>query len=274
MTLLTATLLGIIQGLTEFLPVSSSAHLILARDLLGWDAAQFGLAFDVACHVGTLAAVVFYFRRDLWQMTIALPQIASPRAAEPARRLRLILAGTAPVVVAGLLWADVIEQSLRTPLVATCNLAIVAFLFFAAERVGSRQRGADTVRPGEAVLIGVAQAAALVPGVSRSGATMVTAIFLGLKRDEAARFAFLLGVPAILAAAANEGLDLARRGLGAGELELFGVGMVVSAVVGYLAVTYFIRYLARHSLRPFAWYRLALASGVLAWWLVTSPSGR
>lgn len=274
MTLLTAALLGIIQGLTEFLPVSSSAHLILARDLLGWDAAQLGLAFDVACHAGTLAAVIFYFRRDLWQMTVALPQIASPRAGEPARRLRLILAGTAPVVVTGLLWADVIERSLRTPIVAACNLAIVALLFFAAERAGSRQREARSVRPGEAVLIGVAQAAALVPGVSRSGATIVTAMFLGLKRDEAARFAFLLGVPAIVAAAAKEGLDLARRGLGAGELELFGVGMAVSAVVGYLAVTYFIRYLATHSLRPFAWYRLALASGVLAWWLVASPSGR
>jgi undecaprenyl-diphosphatase len=273
-TLLAATLLGIIQGLTEFLPVSSSAHLILARELLGWDAAQLGLAFDVACHTGTLGAVLVYFRRDLWQMAAALPAVASARPSEPARRLRLIIAGTVPVVVAGLLWSDAIERSLRTPLVAACNLALVALIFFVAERAGSRQRNESSLTLGEAAVLGIAQASALVPGVSRSGATIVTAMFMGLGRDDAARFAFLLGVPAILAAAGKEGLDLVRRGMGRGEVELFVVGAVVSGVIGYFTVKYFIRYLASHSLRPFAWYRLALASIVLIWWIAASPSGR
>ncbi|MBE3099338.1 MAG: hypothetical protein IMZ44_19660, partial [Planctomycetes bacterium] len=181
--------------------------------------------------------------------------------------------GTVPVVVIGLLWSGAIERTLRTPLVAAFNLAAVALAFFAVERVGSQRRDGRSVTMGEAAVLGVAQATALVPGVSRSGATIVTAMFIGLRRDEAARFTFLLGIPAILAAAGKEGLDLVRRGLGPGELQLFAVGAVASAAVGYLTVKYFIRYLAGHSLRPFAWYRLALAAGVLVWWIVGSPPG-
>jgi undecaprenyl-diphosphatase len=272
-TLLAATLLGIIQGLTEFLPVSSSAHLILAREFFGWDAEQLGLAFDVACHVGTLAAVLVYFRRDLARMAAALPQIASARASEPAQRLRLLIVGTAPVVAVGILLSGVIERTLRTPLVAAFNLAAVALVFFAVERVGSQRRDERSVTIGEAAVLGVAQATALVPGVSRSGATIATAMLMGLRRDEAARFTFLLGIPAILAAAGKEGLELVRLGLAPGELRLFAVGAVASATVGYLTVKYFIRYLAGHSLRPFAWYRLALAASVLIWWIAASPLG-
>ena len=273
MTLLAATLLGIIQGLTEFLPVSSSAHLILARVFFGFDAGRLGLAFDVACHVGTLAAVLVYFRRDLMHMAVALPQVVRAGASEPARRVRLLAIGTLPVVVVGLLWAGVIERTLRTPLVAAVNLAAVALLFFVVERVGSQRRDEGSVTAGEAVVLGVAQATALVPGISRSGATIVTAMLMGIRRADAARFTFLLGIPAILAAAGKEGLDLARQGLAPGELQLFAVGAAVSAVVGYFTIKYFIRYLGDHSLRPFAWYRLALAAAVLAWWLAGLPLG-
>jgi len=270
-TLVSAALLGVLQGLTEFLPVSSSAHLILARAFFGWNAEAFGLAFDVACHVGTLAAVVAYFWRDLAAMAAALPQVAAANASGPARRIRLVVAGTLPVAVVGWLFSGVIERALRTPLVATLNLAVVALVFFVVERVGSQQRTERTLTARQAVVIGGAQAAALVPGISRSGATIVMAMLLGLRRDEAARFAFLLGIPAILVAAGKEGIELARQGVAPGEWQLFAAGATFSAVVGYLTVGALIRYLGGHSLRPFAWYRLALAGSAVAWWMSGSP---
>jgi undecaprenyl-diphosphatase len=265
-----AVVLGVVQGLTEFLPVSSSAHLILARAVLGWDVAELGLAFDVACHVGTLGAVVAYFREDLVALTGAVPGLVR-RPIWPAdaagRRLRLIAAGTVPVVIVGVLFAGAIEDSLRTPWVTVVTLVAVAVLFLLVERTGRATRGEEAVTPAVALAIGVAQAAALVPGVSRSGATMTTGMYLGLRRDAAARFSFLLGVPAILAAAAHEGLHLVEAGMGAGQAWLFFVGMGVSGIVGYLTIKYFLKYLVGHTLAPFAWYRIALAAVTAAWLL-------
>ncbi len=266
--MLLAALLGVVQGLTEFLPVSSSAHLILARAFFGWDAGEMGLAFDVACHVGTLLAVVVYFRRDLAAMVAAVPDMAARRPTPPARLAWLIVIGTVPAVLVGVLFGDFIEERLRTPYVAAVTLAVVAFSFFAVEALGRRARLHGTLTPGEAFGIGVAQASALVPGVSRSGATIVVGMALGLKREEAARFAFLLGIPAILAAAGREGVMLLERGLSSGEGQLFAVGMASSAVVGYFTVKYFLRYLTGHSLAVFAWYRLLLAGAVVAWLFV------
>ena len=271
MTLPAAILLGILQGLTEFLPVSSSAHLILARAYFGWDAGRSGLAFDVACHVGTLAAVVAYFWRDLIAMAAALPRAFARRPGGPAQRLQLIVVGTIPVVAAAVVASGLVERTLRTPLVAALMLAAVALAFFVVERTGSQQRDEASLSVGDAAVLGCAQAAALVPGVSRSGATIAAAMAMGLRRDEAARFAFLLGVPAILAAAAKEGIELARVGFGPGDGPLFAAGAVASAAVGYLTVRFLIRYLARHSLGPFAWYRLALAASVIVWWLWGAP---
>jgi undecaprenyl-diphosphatase len=235
-----AVILGVVQGLTEFLPVSSSAHLILARALLGWDADALGLAFDVACHVGTLGAVVAYFWTDL-----------------------VGLAGAVP----GLLVAGAIEDTLRTPWVAVVTLVAVAVLFLLVERTGRATRGEGAMTPSAAFAIGVAQAAALVPGVSRSGATITTGMFLGLRREAAARFSFLLGVPAIVAAAAHEGLPLIRSGMGAEQARLFLIGMGVSAVVGYATIKYLLKYLVSHSLASFAWYRIALAAVAAVWLL-------
>jgi undecaprenyl-diphosphatase len=148
--------------------------------------------------------------------------------------------------------------------VAASTLALGAIGFFIVERVGARARGESSIGAGDALAIGCAQAAALVPGVSRSGATITVGMFLGLTRDGAARFSFLLGVPAILAAAGHAGLDLVKTGLGPGEAQVFLVGMVVSAVVGYAAIGSLLRYLTRHSLAAFAWYRLVVAGVVVA----------
>jgi undecaprenyl-diphosphatase len=273
-SLFQAVVLGVVQGLTEFLPVSSSAHLILARALLGWDAAELGLAFDVACHVGTLAAVVAYFRADLAGLARALPALfrAPLWPADAAgRRLRLIAVGTLPVLVVGLLLAGAIENALRTPWVTVVTLTGVAVLFLLVERSGRAVKGEDAVTPGVALAIGAAQAAALVPGISRSGATITTGMYLGLRREAAARFSFLLGVPAILAAAAHEGLHLVQAGMGAEQARMFLVGMGVSGVVGYVTIKYFLRYVVGHTLAPFAWYRLALAA-ITAVWLLSGRS--
>jgi undecaprenyl-diphosphatase len=271
MTLLYAALLGVIQGLTEFLPVSSSAHLILARAFFGWDSDQFGLAFDVACHVGTLIAVLVYFRTEILAMIRAVPRAGSLTGPSPdpaAWMAFLIVVGTIPAVIVGLLFGTVIETELRRPEVAAVALAVVAFGLFAVERYGAKRRLQSSLGLVDAVVIGCAQATALVPGVSRSGSTIIAAMGLGLRRDESARFVFLLGVPAILAAAAKEGLPFLRHGLPPGEASLFLTGMAASAVVGYLAVTFFIRYVSDHSLAAFAWYRLALAATVVVWWVV------
>jgi undecaprenyl-diphosphatase len=260
-----AVVLGAVQGLTEFLPVSSSAHLILARLLLGWDAERLGLAFDVACHAGTLLAVLAYFRHDLWDMVRACPDLLRRGATGPALTARLILIGTLPVVIVGLLWADAIEAGLRTPAVTVVTLTLGALGFVLAERVGTRTRGEADLSVRDAVVMGGAQALALVPGVSRSGATITAAMLFGLRREAAARFSFLLGVPAIAAAAAHAALQVAGTGLSRHEAGVFATGLVVSAAVGYGAIHFLLRYLARHSLAVFAWYRLVLAAVVAAW---------
>jgi undecaprenyl-diphosphatase len=263
--LLDAALLGIVQGLTEFLPVSSSGHLILARAFFGWDAGRFGLAFDVACHVGTLLAVIAYFHRDIRSMIASAPGAVTLGEGGPERLVRLIAVGTIPVVVVALAAGDAIER-LRDPAVIAVTLAVGGIGLIAAERFGSHRRSEDTIGYWEALAIGVAQASALIPGVSRSGATLTVALFLGLKRAGAARFVFLLSLPAVLAAAAKETLDVWEMGAGL-PAAMFVVGLVVSAVVGYLTIKYFLRYLANHSLTAFAVYRLALSAVTTIWLL-------
>ncbi len=265
MILVSAALLGTIQGLTEFLPISSSAHLILARAFFGWDSERLGVRFDVACHVGTLLAVVLYYRAELGALLMAVPRLFQRAPEWPVRLLWLLAVGTVPAAIAGLLFGDVLETSLRTPPVAASMLAAGAVLLLVAERVGRGARSDESLSLREGVGLGVAQAAALVPGVSRSGTTIATGMLLGLRREAAARFSFLLGAPAILAAAAKEGLSLGRDALGPDTTMLFAVGLVSSAIVGYFTVKYFIRYLAGHSLDVFAYYRLALAAATFVW---------
>jgi undecaprenyl-diphosphatase len=263
--LVAAALLGVIQGLTEFLPVSSSGHLILARAFFGWDPGRFGLAFDVACHVGTLLAVIAYFRRDVVRLTMAAPGALAGRDGDWERMGRLIIVGTVPVVIVGVLFADAIETTLRSPAVVAVSLTVGAIGLVLAEWAGAKRRGDESVGYGEAFLIGIAQASALIPGISRSGATLTVAMLFGLRRESAARFVFLLSLPAIVAAAAKESLELAEIGVDGLPVTLLLVGLVVSGLVGYVTVKFFIRYLAGHTLHGFAVYRLILAAFTIAW---------
>lgn len=266
MKLLVAVLLGIVQGLTEFLPVSSSAHLILARAFFGWDGDLFGLAFDVALHAGTLVAILAYFWSDVTAMIAAAPGALTARSG-PGRLARLIVIGTIPVVIVGVLLGDWLEENLRTPAVIAITLAIGGIALLLAERVGARRRDEASLSTPDAVILGTAQSTALVPGMSRSGSTIAMGMFLGMTRESAARFSFLLGIPAIAAAAAKEGVHVLRTGVSGEEMVLFAVGMATSAIVGYVTIKYFLRYLAGHRLDVFAYYRLALAAVTVIWLL-------
>ena len=262
MTGFEAALLGVVQGLTEFLPISSSAHLILGRAIFGWDAGEFGLAFDVACHVGTLVAVLAFFRQDIMAMIAAVPAAVRGGTGDSARLVRSVVIGTVPIVFVGLFLADLITSTFRTAGVAAIALAVGAVLMMAAERVGQPSRAETTLTGLEAFGLGLAQAAALIPGVSRSGAVLTLGLLFGIRRERAARFSFLLGIPAIVAAAGRQTLDLVGEGLPVGALGLLSIGIVSSAAVGYLTVKYFIQYLVAHSLDMFAVYRLVLAASI------------
>jgi undecaprenyl-diphosphatase len=265
--LLSAAVLGIVQGLTEFLPVSSSGHLILARAFFGWDPGRFGIAFDAACHVGTLLAIVVFFRADVARLIVAAPGALTGRDGEDERLGRLIIVGTIPIVIVGGLFGEVIEARVRTPLIVAINLVIGAIGLLWVERIGRQDRDARSLGYGEALAIGVAQAAALAPGLSRSGSTLTVSMFLGLRRDTAARFVFLMSLPAVFAVAVKEMIDLSEIGFAGVPVTLMAVGLVVSGLVGYVTVKYFLRYLASHSLAVFAYYRFALAAVTVVWLL-------
>jgi undecaprenyl-diphosphatase len=261
-----AALLGIVQGVTEFLPVSSSAHLILARAFFGFDGDKFGLSFDVACHVGTLIAALIYFRAEVVRMIAALPRLFDPRDLD-ARLIWLLVVGTLPAIVVGLLFNTAIEERLRTVQVVAITMAMGAIGFFIADAAGENRRDQASLTMAEAWWLGCAQAVALIPGVSRSGITITVALLMGLRRADAARFIFLLAIPAILAAAVHEAPKVLKAGVGGETGVLFLIGIVTSAAVGYFAIASFVRYLAHRSLAVFAWYRLALAAMVVVWLL-------
>lgn len=260
--LIQAIILGIVQGLTEFLPVSSSGHLLLGQHFLGLSQQRFGLPFDVALHLGTLLAVVVFFRRDLARMILAfLRSLASRSIAEPDARLSyLILASTVPAALIGYFLESFFEEAVRSPWVVVFNFVAVGVLFIVAEVVGRHSQTASKMRFGQAVGIGIAQAAALVPGVSRSGATITLGLFFGLRREEAARFSFLMSVPIIAGAGSLQLLEVIERGMDASAALNFVAGFVSSAIVGYLAIKFFISFVADHSLRAFAYYRFAIAA--------------
>ena len=269
---LEAVLLGVVQGLTEFLPVSSSGHLLLGQYFLGLDQDRFGLPFDVALHLGTLVAVVSFFWRDLLRMARAFARSLSPgerNLADPDQRLAyVILASTVPAALIGFFLEGFFETAVRSPWVVVFNLVLIGVLFIVGEAVGAKTRRADKLRFVEAVGIGLAQAAALVPGVSRSGATITLGLFLGLVREEAARFSFLMSVPIIAGAGSLQLAEVAAQGMDRSQALMFAAGFVSSAMVGYLTIRFFLRFVVHHSLRAFAYYRFALAAVVATLLLV------
>lgn len=283
--LLQAILLGVVQGLTEFLPVSSSAHLALVPWLLGFQAAYlYTLTFDVALHVGTLAAVLLYFWRDwvamadgavAWVGTrIRAPrqivrrsaeiQAEPPHATDWHTRLAVyLLVGSLPAALAGLLLDRYAEAAFRHPVVIAAALAGFGVLLALADWRVRCGRPLDRVRWQDSMLIGLAQALAIVPGVSRSGVTITAGLLLGLRRESAARFSFLLMAPVVAGAAAVKGAQLLEHGLPADQIGPFAAGTLAAAAVGVLAIAFLVHYLRIRRLWPFAVYRLVLAAVVV-----------
>ena len=284
MNILHAFLLGVLQGATEFLPVSSSGHLVLVPWLLGWPAP--GLVFDAVVHWGTAVAVVAYFWRDwvslvraalgsVWGLLLRIlrtsPSAEKPQAGgaiselEPtaqsapdcppdARLAWLILLGTLPAAFAGWLLEDFFEGMFARPAAAAAFLLVTAALLTASERLGRRERDLATLACPDALLVGLAQALAIFPGISRSGATIAAGLARGLRREPAARFSFLLATPVILGAGLLKVVDLAQMGGLAVQAPTLVVGFLAAAVVGFGCIYFLLRYLQRRRLYPFAVY--------------------
>ena len=266
MPLYQAIWLAIIQGLTEFLPISSNAHLTVVPTLMGWK--DPGLGFDVALHAGTLAAIVIYFFRD-WVQVIANGLGFSYRGRRPDENSRSLLwflvIATIPAGLAGLKFQKYAENSWRNFYVIAAAEIILGLLLFIADRMGREKDGLNQMNLFDSIFIGIAQALAIIPGVSRSGVTITAARFLHFDREAAARFSFLLSAPIIAAAASKDAWDLHKEGGIPPELRLpYLVGILVSGVVGVLVIAFFLRYLRRHSLDVFVWYRIGFGIMVIA----------
>ena len=259
MSLYAAILLGVIQGLTEFLPISSSGHLAVAQHFMpGFS--QPGLLFDIVLHLGTLLAVLLYFRREIGLMLLAL----GPGAGGSWRRLWVLLAiGTVPAVLAALLFGDFIEQSFRELWVVGVAWILTGGLLLASARLTMRERGLGDLKTGDALTVGLFQSAALLPGISRSGTTIVGGLMRGLSHDAAARFSFLLSIPAILGAAVY---DLPRVSLLEAETAVgYAAGFAAAFLVGYICIGVVLRLLAIRRFHLFGYYCLAAGGAVLVY---------
>ncbi len=254
---LAAAILGLVQGLTEFLPVSSTAHLILAADVLKLDPARFGLSFDVALHLGTALAVLLYFARTWWSLMV---DVVRGRWRLPL----LIVVGSVPAAIAGVFLESVVEKTLRSPVIIAVGLVIGSLVFLLAERLASQRRHWQQLTFADALFMGVAQAVALLPGVSRSGITISAGLVRGLERADATRFSFLLATPVILGAGLKTLLDARKLAGLTADPSAVAIGFLVAFVSGLAAVAFMVRFLRRHSLGWFVAYRLLLAAAILA----------
>jgi undecaprenyl-diphosphatase len=261
-----AVVLGVVQGLTEFLPVSSSAHLRIVGEAFGWD--DPGAAFTAITQIGTEIAVLLYFRRDIGRIIVAwLGSLAGRRKGDPDARMGwLIIIGSIPIVVLGLLFQDRIETTLRDLRIVAIALVAFSLILYWADRVGSKRRELGDLTVGHGIAFGFAQAAALVPGVSRSGGTITMGLFLGYSRAAAARYSFLLAIPAVLGSGVFQAYEALTGGV-AGETVAWGPTIVATAIafaVGLTVIAWLLRYLDRGSFTPFVVYRVVLGLLVLA----------
>jgi undecaprenyl-diphosphatase len=261
-----AIILGLVQGITEFLPISSTAHLRVVPALLGWD--DPGAAFTAVIQLGTLAATIVYFRTDLWNLTVgALKAIGDgkPFETHDSRLAFGIVIGTIPIGVLGLAFKHLIEGELRSLVVVSTALIVLAIVLFIAERTARHARDFSQMTFLDAFLIGCGQTCALIPGCSRSGSTITAALFLGLKRDTAARFSFILGIPAVGAAGLWELKSIVKHHeLGSALIGPTVIASVVAFVSGLGAIAFLVRFLQRNSTVSFVVYRIALGTTLLS----------
>ncbi len=272
MTLIQSFLLGIVQGLTEFLPISSSAHLVIVPYLFGWKIpAQEAFIFDVLVQLGTLLAVIVYFWKDLVAIVIAFVGgllRGKPFETQESRLGWYLILATIPAGVFGLLIKKTVEAAFASPVATALFLLATALMLYVAETLGRRARTLDCLNWKDALLIGLAQAISIFPGISRSGSTIAGGLLRNFKRADAGRFAFLMSIPVMLAAGLVEMVDMVQMpGLGS-FLPVVAVGFITAAVVGYLAIRWLLHYLAHHSLNIFAIYCVAASAVVIIYALI------
>ena len=253
-------ILALIQGLTEFLPISSSGHLILPAELLGWR--DQGLAFDVAVHVGTLAAVLIYFRNDIGRLIVAWFTSLRGESSQDSLLAWNIIWATVPVGIVGLLFEDFIEAHLRSVAVIAATTIIFGLLLGWADKTGKRSKSISELGLSPAIIIGCAQAVALIPGTSRSGITMTAGLALGFTRQAAARFSFLLSIPVITLSGGFKTFELVEEG-GADWFAL-GLGSFLAAVSAFACIYWFLKLIDRIGMWPFVVYRLLLGAVLIA----------
>src|SRR4051794_29749252 len=266
MSLFEAIVLGIVQGLTEFLPISSTAHLRIVPAFVGWE--DPGSAFTAVIQLGTTVAVLIYFRDDLWRIArawVASLRGGGARHSQDARLGWYIVLGTIPIGIFGLAFKDQIETGARDLYLIGSALVLFSFVMLAADRYAKQQRSLEGMTPRDGVFVGVAQTLALIPGVSRSGATISAGLFRGLTREAAARYSFLLSTPAIVLSGLFElkGIVDGSEHTGASAGELI-VSTLCAFVVGYWSISFMLRFVTRHGLTPFVIYRIGLGALVLA----------
>jgi len=264
MSLLQSVVLGIVQGLTEFLPISSSAHLRIVPAIFGWE--DPGAQFTAIIQLGTMAAVVIYFWRDLrdvtttWFRSLTQPRL---RSELNARMGWYLIIGTIPIVIFGFLFRHQIENGARSLYLMGTTLIVFGLILGAADYLGSKKRPVESVNRKDAIVVGLAQALALIPGVSRSGATITAGLIMGLDREAAARFAFLLSIPAILLSGLFELSKEIGSGSGSSGWGAIIVATIVSFVVGYASIAFLLKWLARHTLYIFVVYRVVVGVIIL-----------
>lgn len=259
MTILQAIFLGLVQGLTEFIPVSSSGHLVLLHNALG--VSNGGLSFDVALHVGTLVALLIYFYKDLLQLGASLF-----KKTKQTKLAYMLLMATIPAAIVGVLLEQTAESTFRSATLVSVNLIVMAFIMLLAERYSKSVKNKvklDKATPKQAMTMGLSQAVSIVPGVSRSGSTIVAGLFTGLDRVSATRFSFLLGIPITLGAVAKvftgeDAISTIRS-----EKTFFIVGVITAFLSGIFAINFMLKYLSRHSLNLFAYYRIIIGVAAL-----------
>jgi undecaprenyl-diphosphatase len=269
MDILKALILGVVQGITEFMPISSSAHLVVFPKILNWP--YWGKAFDVALHVGAFLAIILYYRKEVLALIKACFASLLERrlGRDPMRRLSwLLLLSAVPAAMGGVLLDKVIEENCSSvPLIALL-LIIFAFILWLADRKSIKSNSLNDIGIREAVFIGLAQVLALFPGVSRSGVTMTAALALGLKRDAAADFSFLMSLPVVGGAALYEGLKLMKAGFPDLAVLPCITGVLASAVAGYLSIRFLLKFLSRRTFLPFVIYRWLLGAALLSWFFI------
>lgn len=263
MTIIQAIILGLVQGLTEFIPVSSSGHLILFHQWLGVNqSVQAGFLFDMALNIGTFTALILYFHKDI----ITLIKAVFNKSAKEFRLAWLLVLATFPAAVAGFLLKETAESTFRSSKLVACSLIVAGGIMFGAEWYAKRVKDKtklNDVQPKQAVAIGVAQALAIIPGVSRSGATITTGLFAGMDRVAATRFSFLLGIPIMFGAIVDTLLTKSSLGSIGNEKGVFIAGIIAAFVSGIFAIGFLLKYLAKHNLNVFAYYRVILGLVIL-----------